>query len=392
MVLCPAPQSKEMVTAVLGTVDCHIREMVHHSYMELVGPNTWFAQALTAILTIYIALVGYQLILGRGGLRLTELPMSALKIGLVFAFLTSWAAYQTVVFNLLFDGPSQLLETLLRPMAAQGGGFNGNVMGGVQGAFNTMSAAAEAYGGMANPAANILQGGPMLGSGLLWMTSIAMLLTTLGLIVAAKIVLAFLLAIGPVFVGLALFNVTRGLFDGWLRATLSFSLIPMAVSVFGAVMMLILQPFLAMLKKLAHPMNGGPPEFDMSVVITIGLIVAVFVIVMMMAMGAVTSIARGFRRDPAPAPERGRSREAPADVSPMAVQGRADAIAARIAQSDRFAPPLPAATSYREIGGGGGRRGAEVAESMWTPPPSHERLGQAYTRAPRPQVSTTEES
>ena len=76
---------------------------------------------------------------------------------------------------------------------------------------------------MASPTANLLQGGPMLGSGLLWLTSIALLLLTLGIIIATKIVLAFLLAIGPIFIGMLLFDQTRGLFEGWMRATFSFA-------------------------------------------------------------------------------------------------------------------------------------------------------------------------
>ena len=79
----------------------------------LVGPNTWFATAFTGLLTIYIALLGYQLLFGRGGLRVTELPFAALKIGLILAFLTSWAAYQTLIFDLLFDGPAEIMKVLL---------------------------------------------------------------------------------------------------------------------------------------------------------------------------------------------------------------------------------------------------------------------------------------
>jgi len=106
MAFCPAPIDKGMVAGVVETVDCHIRVLVQESYRNMVGPDTWFAMAFTGLLTLYIALLGYQLLFGRGGLRVTELPFTALKIGLILAFLTSWAAYQTVVFNLLFDGPA----------------------------------------------------------------------------------------------------------------------------------------------------------------------------------------------------------------------------------------------------------------------------------------------
>ena len=54
-----------------------------------------------------------------------------------------------------------------------------------------------------------------------------MLFSTLGLVLTAKVVLALLLALGPVFAALLLFEQTRGMFDGWLRAAFAFAFIPL---------------------------------------------------------------------------------------------------------------------------------------------------------------------
>jgi type IV secretion system protein VirB6 len=380
-----------MVSGIVDTVDCHIRVLVQETYRNLVGPDTWFAAAFTGLLTIYIALLGYQLLFGRGGLRVTELPFTALKIGLILAFLTSWAAYQTVVFNLLFDGPAEIMKTLLGPLASQGSGFDGDVMKGVERAFNDLSKSAGVYGGMASANANILQGGPMLGSGLLWLCSMILLLGTLGLIVAAKIVLAFLLAVGPIFIGLLLFDTTRGLFDGWFRATLSFALAPLAVNVFGAVMLMILQPFLAILVN-----NSDRRLFDMGPVMTVMLIVAVFAIVMMFGLRAVTGIASGFgnskrNRGEPPPMQRLPAPEAPLGPAPGE---RAEQIAARIAMIDRNNTYQ---TSYAGAGAGMGdgyrSRSSEIADSVAAAPQlSGDRLGQAYSRQPRPVSRPGDES
>jgi type IV secretion system protein VirB6 len=365
-----------MVGGIVDTVDCHIRVLVHDSYRELVGPDTWFSAAFTGLLTIYIALLGYQLLFGRGGVRVTELPFTAVKIGLILAFLTSWAAYQTVVFNLLFEGPADLMRVLLRPLQMQGSGFDGDVMAGLERAFDDMSAAAGVYGEMASPTANILQGGPMLGSGLLWLSSISLLLVTLGVIVAAKIVLAFLLAIGPVFIGFLLFETTRGLFEGWLRATFSFALAPMAVTVFGASLIMILQPFLEILVE-----NARIRMFDMGVVITLSLIIAVFAIVMMFGLSAVSGIARGLRTDAARRPDGGSGLRQDFSVSdPGALIGeRAEQMAARIAIHDRQSGSL-ADPSYREREIRYPARGPDGGYSEGGPAG---RLGEAYRRIPR---------
>ena len=378
MALCPAPAEDGMVGGVLETVDCHIRLLVHDTYRELVGPNTLFATAFTGLLTIYIALLGYQLLFGRGGLRVTELPIVALKLGLILAFLTSWAAYQTLVFNLLFDGPAEIMKVLIGPLSERGAGFDGDVMGGVQRAFEDMSGAASIYGGMASPTANLLQGGPMLGSGLLWLTAITLLLLTLGLIIAAKIVLAFLLAIGPIFIGMLLFDQTRGLFEGWMRATVSAAMAPLAVHVFGAVMLMILQPFLDILVG-----NAGNLKFDMGPVITITIVVIVFLMVMMFGLGAVAAIGRGFGssrgRDDQPALRRLPAPDRPPGEGPGE---RAEQIVARIARTDRH---------YGAEGGGVysnpemvTRRTGEIADAVAsTPQLASDRLGQTYNRAPR---------
>jgi type IV secretion system protein VirB6 len=385
MAFCPAPSDKSMVAGVIDTVDCHIRVLVQDSYRELVGPNTWFATAFTGLLTIYIALLGYQLLFGRGGLRVTELPIVGLKIGLILAFLTSWAAYQTLIFDLLFDGPAEVMKALMGPLAAQGSGFNGDVMGGVQSAFEDLSGTAGIYGGMASPNANLLQGGPMLASGILWLIAISLLLVTIGLIIAAKIVLAFLLAVGPVFIGMLLFDATRGIFEGWVRATLSFAIMPLAVNIFGAVMLLILAPFLEILVG-----NAGKKVFDMGPVITIALIVAVFAIVMMFGIGAVTAIGKGFGGSRGKSDEREPHLRLPAPDRPLGAGPgeRAEEVAARIAMIDR-GTATAGAYSSREVFS---RRSGEIADAVSSQTlVASDRLGQAYNRAPRPHVRRGEE-
>ncbi len=373
MPLCPTSATDGMVPALVETVDCHIRVLVQESYRNLVGPDTVFAAAFTGLLTIYIALLGYQLLFGRGGLRVTELPVTALKVGLILAFLTSWAAYQTVFFGLLFDGPRELMQAMLAPMARAGSGFDGDVYGGLERAFQDMSRAAGVYGGQASPNANILQGGPMLGSGILWLCGIGMLLSTIGVILAVKIVLAFLLAVGPVFIGFFLFETTRGLFDGWLRTTIAFAIAPLAATVFGGAMLMMLQPFLASLAA-----NAQAGVFDMGVIVTIALIVMVFALIMGMALRIGAGITSGFNTQRA-RPERVR------DERPLATQAapvsteRAEQIAARLAMADR--------AHDVDLGAAGApatRRTGEVADAMSDVTPASQRLGQAYRRAPRP--------
>ncbi len=375
MAICPQAGDAGMVANVLDTVDCHIRILVHDSYRELVGPNTWFAAAFTALLTIYVAIIGYQLMTGRGGLRVADLPSGALKIGLIFAFLTSWAAYQTLVFDFLFDGPAEIVSALVEPLT--GSSFNGDVLGSVQLAFEDMTGAASIYGEMASPTANLLQGGPMLASGILWMAAMMMVLVTLGLVIAGKIVLAFLLAIGPIFIGMFLFDATRGLFHGWLRATVTFALTPLAVQVLGVAMLLMLAPFLDVLVE-----NASQQVFDMGPIMTISLIVTVFAIVMVLGLRAVAVIGQGWnsggKRWQDVVPERSIAAHV---TKADAHQSRTEQLVARAsAPEDRFAEA--SASAVHTSHAGATRRSAEIVDALVLST-SHTgpRLGQVYHRS-----------
>jgi type IV secretion system protein VirB6 len=175
-----------------------------------------------------------------------------------------------------------------------------------------------------------------------------------------------------------LFDQTRGLFEGWVRATLSFAMAPLAVNVFGAVMLMILAPFLEVLVG-----NAGRQFFDMGPVITVALIIAVFAVVMAFGLGAVGAIARGFgmsrRVEEGPAQRRLAAPDRPLSGAPGE---RAEQIAARIALIDRNQAVEAGAYSSREVFT---RRSGEIADAVAsTPLLSSDRLGQAYSRSPRP--------
>jgi type IV secretion system protein VirB6 len=191
-----------------------------------------------------------------------------------------------------------------------------------------------------------------------------------------------------VFIGMLLFDATRGLFEGWARAAVSFAMAPLAVNVFGAVMLMILAPFLEILVG-----NAGQSKFDMGPVITVALILAVFAIVMFFGLGAVAAIGRGFgttkRGDDAPSSRRDRAPE-----YAMAGGGsgeRAEQIAARISMMDRNQGyAAGGAYSSREVFT---RRTGDIADAVSAAPMvAGERLGQAYNRAPRPHIRRGEES
>lgn len=253
-----APRDLDDIASLLAGVDCRVASYVEAAYQGLFGPFGWLAPTLTAALTIYVAIYAYQLIAGYGSLSVSTLARRFLAIGLVVAFASNWAAYQTVFVNLLAGGGEELAAMILRATA---GGVRASSDVGLRldALFSELARLASNWGARAPLDAVALSAGQeaapvvQIGSApsglsassatnMLWFSAIILALGSAGVIVVAKIALGFLLALGPLFIILALFPSTRGLFEGWLRAAAMNALAPMLALLASAGMLPIIEP------------------------------------------------------------------------------------------------------------------------------------------------------
>lgn len=246
---CPTPAAElGFVKGLLGSVDCNVHEVSAAAYGALAQSNSPMAAILTALLTLYIAVIGFQLLIGRAPLRIGDLTLSAVKIGAVIALATQWPTYQQLVFDTLFRGPEQLVASMLPALQPQGA-VAGDPFGDLQLAYDQMQAAATYFSRHSLSVVSPFQGGAGLAALQLNAAGFLMLMDTLGAVLTAKIVLGLLLGLGPLFLGLLLFEATRGVFEGWLRATIGFALVPL-VAVFGLVLQLsLVAPHLEVLRQ-----------------------------------------------------------------------------------------------------------------------------------------------
>jgi type IV secretion system protein VirB6 len=287
---CTAPDpSLGMVQGLLSSVDCNAQALAQAGYGALAGPGSPLAPVLTLALTLYIAFIGFRLMLGLGPLRVGELTMSALKIGVIAALATQWPTYQTLVFDVLLRVPEQLGAAILKT-AGGGGPLADNPLAGLQTAYDDLQKAALFYAGKSAPQTSPMLGGPGLGAMSLNLSAMLLLFNSLGVLLAAKIVLAILLSIGPVFIVLLLFDATRGLFEGWLRAALAFAFVPL-LAVLGLVVELVmLRPQMMQLLDLI-----ARGQLDFALPSAILLLCLIFTLVTVALMIAVGVVAFGFR-------------------------------------------------------------------------------------------------
>ena len=105
----PAAGSAETMVA---TVDCYVQSNVQAGYASLLGPGQPVGTALTIALTLYVAFVGYRLIFGRSSLSMGDMVPRMLLIGAVLALSSNWATYQTLVYDVLTDGPAEIAGSI----------------------------------------------------------------------------------------------------------------------------------------------------------------------------------------------------------------------------------------------------------------------------------------
>src|SRR5206468_704295 len=240
------------------------------SFGRLFGAHGSFQTALTIVLTLYVALLAFNLLTGRSALRLSVLTPKMMTLGLVLTFATSWIAYQSVVWNLATGAPDEIASVLVGTHGSATTMFAQRL----DGVFNAITDAASAIpppppAAAGVPAAVVI---PSMASpaNILSIAGLILLLGTVGVLVVCRLALAALLIIGPVFIVLALFDGTRGLFQGWLKSVAMFALVPLLTVIMGSGALVAIAPMVAGLGE-----GGAPIELKSAVSILVASIIYV---------------------------------------------------------------------------------------------------------------------
>ena len=281
------------VADALSKIDCLATDATAMSFGRLFGAHGSFQTALTIILTLYIALLAFNLLTGRSALRLSVLTPRMMTLGLVLTFATSWVAYQSVVWNLATGAPDEIASVLI----GSDGSATVQFAQQLDGFFDAITEAAANITPPANPA--VVAATPMLASpaNILSLGALLMLLGTVGVLVVCRLALAALLIIGPVFIVLALFEGTRGLFEGWLKSVALFAVVPLLTVVMGSGALVAIAPMVAGLGQA-----GG--EIPLRTAVSILVAAIIYLSLMMLVFKVAGTLTKSWRlgRPSAPAP------------------------------------------------------------------------------------------
>ncbi|HET6969679.1 MAG TPA: type IV secretion system protein, partial [Phenylobacterium sp.] len=240
---CTALVDDGVIRGVLATVGCQTRAYAESGYLALTAGSGVFQAALTALLVIYVALMGFRLLFAQGGARISEMPMAALLIGAILAMVTSWSAFQTVVFDLADRAPVEIAAIVAAPLQGAGGSsLAAHPVDGLQAAYDEFTATAAAFGKVAGPAAKGYSSPEAAAAEATSAATGVLFLSSAGVISAATLAIGVLTALGPIFIALALIPATRGLFVGWVRALAAAALTPMVAWLLVVLMLAVLEP------------------------------------------------------------------------------------------------------------------------------------------------------
>jgi type IV secretion system protein VirB6 len=379
------------VSAALTAVDCIAANVSEQAFNRLFGDDGQLAYALTAVLGLYVAFFGISLMLGRSNISVRALVPKMMTLGLVLTFATSFVAFSSVFYNIFIGGPDQIA----------------GILTGTRGESATMVFAQKldvvflAIQQASGDTANISAFSP---PGMMWLGAMLLLLGTVGLLVTARIALALLLAVGPIFVVLALFDGTRGLFTGWLKGLTMMALAPLFAVLGGSIMLEMSVPVLAALVAV-------PGKIDQQAAMAFFLIGAVHVSLMLLSLKVAGTMVAGWQVfGLVPSKERERPADPPRPVpapQPAATAPRNTNVAplASVATARRVdvAPP-PQVVVANDIGGEGGvvrdirviaaaSAGGQVSP-LGTAPARTRGIGNRFrssssTSAPAPKPTTT---
>lgn len=252
MAPCPAvTQGGAFLSSVLQHLDCQGRTIGANGYQALADPASLASMALTALLTIFIALFGLRMILGQTpGVR--DGVMAVVRIGVVLMIASSWPAFRTVIHDVVVDGPTEVGGMIAGSSGLPG---NGDLAVRLQiadqsivrlttlgsGRNDLTSSAARTSEGVAET----LERAPLAEDLTFGSARVVFLSSVIGAFGLVRLGAGVLLALAPLMAGALLFEIGHGLFAGWLRALVFTLVASIAVSLVFGVELALLEPWLA---------------------------------------------------------------------------------------------------------------------------------------------------
>ena len=200
---------------------------------------------LRIALVLYVVLYGFAILRGAISEPVMDFAIRSIKLALIYALATT-AAYSTFVTEPLFTGLPNALTRAVSGAAAPGVGA----------AFDQFLAYAGYLADTIAREGSAFDPGPWIVSAAVLIIGALACALGFGVVMLAKLALALLVALGPIFIACALFDATRRFFFGWLGQAVNYLvLFALIIVIFQLVLSLVRDQWGAIQGQ--DPMMGG---------------------------------------------------------------------------------------------------------------------------------------
>ncbi|MEZ2127894.1 MULTISPECIES: type IV secretion system protein [unclassified Sinorhizobium] len=186
----------------------------------------WISGPLTAALTLYVVLYGYLVLRGSVQEPILEFAFRAIKLAIIVMLVRNASDYQTYVTDIFFETlPREISQALNSGTAPSASTFDSLLDKG-------QTCAIEIWSRASWPVDIVTGIGGMMVIGA------SFIVAAIGYIVSlyARLALAIVLAIGPIFVALAMFQSTRRFTESWIGQLANFVILQVLVVAIGSLL------------------------------------------------------------------------------------------------------------------------------------------------------------
>ena len=217
-----------------GKLDTFLDDRAGAMIAEISGP-------LRAALALYVLLYGFAILRGAISEPVMDFAVRSLKLSFIF-LLASTPAYSSFVGDALLHG---LPDSLARAVS-------GASTPDVGAAFDAFFSRAAYLAEKIADEANFQHPMPWLLSVGVYVTGALAAALGFGVVMIAKVALALLVALGPIFVACALFDASRRFFFGWLAQAVNY------IVLFGLIIV-VFQLILSLVDQQWSQIDGQDP-------------------------------------------------------------------------------------------------------------------------------------
>jgi type IV secretion system protein VirB6 len=238
-------------TFIDGKLDTFLNADASNVIAAVAGP-------MRAALVLYVLLYGFAILRGAISEPIVDFAIRSLKLAFIYMLATTVAYSNWVTTPLFHTMPDALTQALGGSTATDPGT-----------AFDQFFARACYLGEKISQSASLANPAPYLVAGAAYVIGALAAALGFGIVIVAKVTLALLVALGPIFIACSLFDASRRFFFGWLSQAVNYL-------VLMALIIAVIQMILSLVSDQWGQIDGQDPTAGGLIFIALCILGAIF--------------------------------------------------------------------------------------------------------------------